>query len=171
MLAKLRRAAGTLPAERKDVWEVTIGALPHELTGEARERAVLAVHTALTLFGIHQQGNRRSVNKTGVGFGKAVKRIIEPSRSNEAGVRRRFNALVTASEFTELSRHARNLVQLMHAKGVEFDYPRFAEELYLYQLDPDRRERVRMDWGRDFYASSGSEQNADTDTEEEEEDI
>jgi CRISPR system Cascade subunit CasB len=158
MLARLRRAAGTLPAENAEVWEVTIGALRGEWAGQDREKAELAVHTALTLFGLHQQGSYQSVNVPGVGFGKAVKRIIDPNKANEAGTRRRFNALATASEFAELAYHARGLVQLIRAKGAGFDYPKFAVELYQYQLNPEQRNRVRMHWARDFYASGEAEQ-------------
>jgi CRISPR system Cascade subunit CasB len=158
MLARLRRAAGTLPGESADVWEVTIGALPDDRTEEARERAELAVHTTLTLFGLHQQGSYKSVHVNGVGFGKAVKGIVDSNPSSEAGVRRRFNALATASEFAELSFHARGLVQLMRAKGSGFDYPGFAEELYRYQTGPEERDRVRMRWARDFYAFDKTEQ-------------
>jgi CRISPR system Cascade subunit CasB len=159
MLAKLRRAAGTPPGESADVWEVTLGILPSELAEKDREKAEFAVHTALTLFGVHQQGSRESVNEKNVGFGKAVKSIVAPDRSNEEGVRRRFNALATASEFTELAYHARGLVQLMRTRGSGFDYPRFAEELYRYQFSTEQRDYVRMSWGRDFYAHSKDKQN------------
>jgi CRISPR system Cascade subunit CasB len=161
MLARLRRAAGTQPGESADVWEITIGAIPEGFTGKAREKAEFAVHTALTLFGLHQQGSRESIHRSGFGFGKAVKSVIAPDMSNEAGIRRRFNALATASEFAELSYHARGLVQLMRAKGSGFDYPKFAAELYRYQVGPEQRDRVRMGWGRDFYAYGQSEQKQD----------
>jgi CRISPR system Cascade subunit CasB len=153
MLAKLRRAAGTLPGERADVWEVTVGALSDEITGNDREKAEFAIHTALTLFGLHQQSSYESVSKEGVRFGKAVKSLIAPDLSNEAGVYRRFNALATASEFTELSHHLRGLVQMMRAQSSGFDYPRFAKELYWYQLNPELYNKVRMSWARDFYTS------------------
>jgi CRISPR system Cascade subunit CasB len=154
-LARLRRASGALPGEAADIWEVTIGALPNELTGKDRERAELAAHTALTLFGIHQQGRSESVSVKDVGFGKAVRSVVKPDLSNEAGIRRRFNALATASEFTELANHARGLVRLIRAeKGSGFDYPRFAKELYNYQLSSEQSNQARMSWGRDFYAYS-----------------
>ncbi|MDR2356386.1 MAG: type I-E CRISPR-associated protein Cse2/CasB [Clostridiales Family XIII bacterium] len=165
MLAKLRRAAGAPPDESADVWELTIGMLPRGLAERDRERALWAVHTALTLFAIHQQSRRRSINRTGVGFGKAVQRIFitseGPSKKLNEGVRRRFGALATSLEFKELSRHARDLVQLLRAKDVGFDYPLFAAELYRYQLGPEQRERVRMRWGMDFYAFGKEEQNTD----------
>ena len=158
MLAKLRRAAGSSIGESADTWDVTIGALPAGLTGPDRERAALALHTALTLFALHQQGRHRSVHTEGIGFGRAVKRIIDSDRMRAAGVRNRFNALATASEFADLSYYARGLVSLMHAKGLRFDYPRFAKELYLYQLDAETRDHVRMLWGYDFYALDKDDQ-------------
>jgi CRISPR system Cascade subunit CasB len=163
MLAKLRRAAGTPPGESADIWEVTIGAVPDGLADENRnlEKAELAIHIALTLFGVHQQGIYESVHKEGDGFGKAVKSLIDPDLSNEAGIRRRFNALATASEFTELSYHARGLVQLMRTKNVGFDYAGFATELFRYQFSPEQRDRVRIKWGRDFYSQDKTDQNID----------
>jgi CRISPR system Cascade subunit CasB len=152
MLAKLRHAVGTAPAENVDIWEVTLGTLPDDLTGCDRDRSELAVHTALTLYGLHQQGTQESVSKNGISFGRAVKGLINEEHSNEAGVRRRFNALATALEFTELSYHLRGLVQLMRTNSIGFDYPRFASDLYWYQVSLESRNRVRMGWGRDFYA-------------------
>ena len=165
MLAKLRRAAGTMPVERMDVLELTAYVLPNELTREDRERAVLAAHIALTLFGLHQQGSRRSVNRTGVGFGEALHRIFITSERANEGVYRRFSAMATASDIKALSHYARDLVSLLRAKGVGFDYPRFAADLYRYQLGPEQRDRVRMQWGLDFYALDKKEASADADTE------
>ncbi|MDR1615600.1 MAG: type I-E CRISPR-associated protein Cse2/CasB [Syntrophomonadaceae bacterium] len=157
MLAKLRRAVGKAPGESADVWEITIGALPKELQGydDKPNFAELAVHTALTLFGLHQQGRIESVSENGASFGKAVRYIIISDGIKEEGVRRRFNALATAESFTELSHHARSLVQLMKSvkpKPACFDYPQFAVDLYYYQFGSEIRNNVRMGWGRDFYS-------------------
>lgn len=152
MLAKLRNAAGAAPSERPDVWEVTLGACLDRFSAEDREKAELAIHTALTLFGLHQQGKYESLSWKGIRFGQAAKSIIAEDRSNEAGIRRRFSALVTSTEFTELSHHLRGLVQLMRAKPYGFDYPRFAGELYKYQQGAEFRDIVCTNWGRDFYA-------------------
>jgi CRISPR system Cascade subunit CasB len=170
MLAKLRRAAGKPPGRNADIWEITIGALPEELPEDVREEAELAVHTALTLFAVHQQSKRESICKYGVGFGKAVKNLIDRNPLNESGLRRRFNAFATASEFSELSYHAGSLVQLMRIADIGFDYPQFAADLYLCQSgDEEERDRVRMRWARDLYAFKKKEHNQEIEEEDQNE--
>ena len=151
MLAKLRRSAGTQPGKDANVWEVTLGRLPDDMSWYERERAEWAIHTALTLYALHQQGKDDCISADGVDFGTAVQLIVDPDKSNEQGVRRRFNAFATAGSLEELSRHARSLVQLMKAKGAKLDYPRFAQDLYWYQAET-LRDRTRMKWGRHFYS-------------------
>lgn len=167
MLARLRRGVGKDPSEVPDAWEITLNELPSELLcrgyseKDSVTEAELAVHTALTLYAVHQQGINYVVSanksKGGLSFGKAIRRLISPDKINDDPIKRRFDAMVTANDIYELSYHARGLVQLMRSSVVpiKMDYPQFAKDLYDYQRNG--KDRVRLCWGQDFYSHEKKE--------------
>jgi CRISPR type I-E-associated protein CasB/Cse2 len=165
MLARLRHAADSKPGRDMGIWEITIGILPvEEYASYELEKAELAVHTTLTLFGIHQQGKTRSVSRSGVGFGKAVRKIVLPDRTNEAGVWRVFTAMVSASDFYGMAHYARNMVRLMRSsktEDIKFDYPKFATDLYLCQMSAEMHSSIMRKWGRDYYAANKTNEEND----------
>jgi CRISPR system Cascade subunit CasB len=57
-LARLRRGIGKAPGSMPEIWDITLNRLPEALVGkgELPSRGEWAVHTALTLFALHQQG-------------------------------------------------------------------------------------------------------------------
>lgn len=71
---------------------------------------------------------------------------------------RRFNALATAEEITEISHHLRGMIQLLSAAkdgGIPLDYPQLAADLYELQCTDPRYAQipanVRLRWGQDLY--------------------
>lgn len=160
-LAKLRRGAGKPSGSLPDIWPYTIGALP-EGASEYEEQAV---HVALTLFALHRQGTEIN-GQNGGSLGSAVGRLRDGD--NDGAITRRFNSAVTAATLTELSNHLRSLVQLLSSKKINMDYPRFAEELFYWQFE-SRREKVCLNWGRDYWRLSvekGTEDQGDDSNEE-----
>ena len=152
MLAKLRRGVGKAPGELPELWEVTLDGLPKSLRGSGKDasRGEWSVHVALTLYALHCQGKNASMSCRGVSLGAAVAQLRNPD--NEGSLKRRFDTMLTAKDFKELSRHARSLVQLLRVVDVRLDYPQFARDVYLYQSkDAQARNRVRLRWGRDYY--------------------
>ena len=156
MLAKLRRGIGKDPFDMPELWEVTLNGIPEELTTYDEKdpkptEAEWAIHTALTLYALHQQGNSSSVNEYKKPFAVAVRRLISPDRSNEESIKRRFDAIITSNDLKELSHHARGAVQLMKSnQSISVDYSMFAKDLYAFQF-PEGKARVRLRWGQDFY--------------------
>ena len=153
-LARLRRGVGRDPGDLPEIWEITLAELPEELSsrdGKAT-RAELAIHTALTLFALHQQGKTESVNSKGISFGRMARSLVAHDKSNEQTVKRRFDAALTSKDFFEFSRHARSLILLSKSNPNDcgLDYPRFAKDLFLYQ-NPDFRISVMLKWGQDFW--------------------
>ncbi|MGI6472331.1 MAG: type I-E CRISPR-associated protein Cse2/CasB [Candidatus Methanomethylophilaceae archaeon] len=157
MLAKLRRGVGKEPSESYETWEITLNGIPEELTGfegvgdfEANE-AEMAIHVALTLYALHQQGNSLPVNSYNKSFAASIRSLINTDKSNEDAIKRRFDAIITSDTLMELSTHARGLVQLMKAsENTSFNYPLFAKDLYFFQY-PEGKKTVRLRWGLDFY--------------------
>ena len=153
-LATLRRGVGEAPGALPEVWPITLGDMPQTLVGQGAtpSKAEWAAHTTLTLFALHQQGkNPRTecMSRDNATFGSAVRRL-SPNQEISETVKRRFDAAVTADSPEEFAHHLRGLVQLMRQAGIPLDYPALGEQLYWFQY-PERRDAVRLEWGRAFY--------------------
>ena len=157
--AKLRRAVGKSPGETPDVWEITLYGAPDD------EKSGKAIHTCLTLYALHRQGKNESMNAANVGFGTAIAKLVAIKPESEDAVRRRFNAVATSVEFTELAYHAKGLVQLLKSNDIKMDYPNFASELFYFQ-NPEKKDEVRLKWGKQFYRIIESENNKNERTNE-----
>lgn len=153
-LAKLRRGIGKEPGSIPELWEVTLKDLPQELVGKGQDPSYgeWAVHTALTLWALHQQGKdlrQQCMSMDGESLGIALRKLIDDDEE-EKRIKRRFDAASTSNSMEEFSHHLRGLIQLLKAKSIPLDYPALAEDLYWLQF-PNARDSVRLRWGRDFY--------------------
>ncbi|WP_454294213.1 type I-E CRISPR-associated protein Cse2/CasB [Salana multivorans] len=160
-MAILRRAASAQPGTVPDVWEDTIGLVPDEIAdrwrGDDPSPAELAAHHAVTLFAMHRQGRLTAAHVVGVGPGRAFARLarVRGETDNDKGVRRRFDAMMTATSPEESARHLRGLVQLLRAEDIGLDYGLLAEDLE--QLwTPATRDRARLRWARQYNGLSAS---------------
>ncbi len=160
MLAKLRRGIGKQPGELPELFEILFMDMSEELysKGDEPSYAEWAIYTSLTLFALHQQGKDRPMSisgkiegkNTGNSLGAAVGTLVKQDKEREPAIKRRFDAVLTANEFTEFAHHARGLIQLLRGGDITLDYPRLAEDLYRYQFD-ENRNRIRLRWGEDYY--------------------
>ena len=162
-LAKLRRGIGHAPGELPELWGTFLQGMPEDFQSSSGPSAAeWAVYLALTLYAVHQQGNDRLMNCPGSTLGRAVRQLAERNSAGqdwtEASVLRRFNALATAEEITEISHHLRGMIQLLRAAkdgGIPLDYPQLAADLYELQCTDPRYPQipahVRLRWGQDLY--------------------
>ncbi len=153
-LAKLRRGIGKAPGSVPEIWNITMEAMPEELVSDSDRPTYgeWAVHTALTLYAMHQQGKdikSQCMNLEGATLGTSLKKMIK-DETDEIRVKRRFDAAATSEDLGEISHHMRGLIQLLKAQGIPLDYPALAEDLYRFQF-PEVKDAVRLNWGRDFY--------------------
>lgn len=164
-LAKLRRGVGHRPGELPELWGSFLLGMPEGFQGyNGPTAAEWAVYLALTLYAVHQQGNDRPMNCPGNTLGRAVRQLAERNAGKdweESSVLRRFNALATAEEITEISHHLRGMVQLLSAAkdgAIPLDYPQLAVDLYGLQCTDPRYTQipanVRLRWGRDLYCET-----------------
>ena len=166
-LAKLRRGIGRAPGELPELWGSFLLEMPERFQGRSTPSAAeWAVYLALTLYAVHQQGNDRPMNCPGSTLGRAVRQLAERNTPagqdwTEASVLRRFNALATAEEITEISHHLRGMIQLLSAAkdgGIPLDYPQLAADLYELQCTDPRYTQlpanVRLRWGQDLCRDS-----------------
>ena len=156
-LARLRRAAASEPGFEPGIWDLLFDGFPVELIGVRDEpsRAERSAHASLTLYAVHQQSQRTGMHIVGRSLGTAVgllARDLATGRDIRAdpGVLRRFQALGTASTFSETLYHARGLATQLRGAGIGLDYGRFAGDLFWLQ-HPNRCGGIRLQWGRDFY--------------------
>ncbi|MBS3872233.1 MAG: type I-E CRISPR-associated protein Cse2/CasB [Firmicutes bacterium] len=159
-LAHLRNGVGKLPGSQPALWEVTLSELPESLIsqGEAPTQGEWAIHVALTLYSLHQQGRdplNQNMNHRGNTLGHSARQLREGNTDKADAVRRRFNIVAMADSFERLSWHLRGFVQLLKASSIPLDYCKLAEELYWYQF-AEARDGIRLKWGQDFYRTDVS---------------
>ena len=165
-LAKLRHGIGDVPGANPDIWAETLAELPEELLSKSNAPTAgeLAIHTALTLFALHQQGSDIKTDckhQDKYSLGRAIRNLAD--KKGEGGgdaIKRRFNTAVTSESIEEFSHHLRGLVQLLKAEGIALDYKQLTRELYWIQF-PDMRDRLRLHWGQDYYRYSNVTSNED----------
>lgn len=158
-VARLRHAAGHEVGADPDVfvWTIPDPAEP-DVCGTDIDRYIdgpspreRAAHAALTLFAMHQQSihdKSMHIDKY-VSMGCAVGRMA-CNNFNEAGIRRMFSQLQTASSWKELVRHARSLISLLRCERIALNYGLLAQDLLALRSDRGRANAVRTRWGRDF---------------------
>ncbi|MYT32197.1 MULTISPECIES: type I-E CRISPR-associated protein Cse2/CasB [unclassified Streptomyces] len=152
-LAALRsgtgREAGTVPA----MWPYYRTRMSCDLREQgALTRDLIAEHAALTLFGRHQQGRRRTMHVPGNTPGTAARLLLAKTVNGEAALERRFGALLTSIDSGELAMHLRGLVTLLSRAEIGLDYSILRTALRTWD-DPKRpnaQGRFRDRWDYDF---------------------
>lgn len=133
------------PGSFQDLWGSLLQGMPASFYGtNGPSHEEWAVYLALTLYALHQQSNDTvCVSQLGCTLGRAVRRLAEQTVASgqdwtESSILRRFNALATAEEITEISHHLRGMIQLLRAAkpdSIPLDYPQLAVDLYGLQCD------------------------------------
>ena len=160
-LAALRRAARMAPGALPEVWHLTEVPVP-PWQGDAPTREEIAVHLAMTLYGIHQQSRTEPMHVPGHGLGQAARVLIGPPDDEGASARARFNALVTSTTVNELTHHLRAFVSQLRARRIPLDYATLADDLVRFQqMGGDRS--VRLTWARQYASVRHDDAVSDTD--------
>ncbi|WP_194949236.1 type I-E CRISPR-associated protein Cse2/CasB [Actinomyces trachealis] len=147
-LASLRKAASLAPGELPEVWSLTTVPVPDHASDSPTWEEI-AVHTALTLYAVHQQSRAQGMFCPGRGLGHAARELIGPAGEEHPSARARFNALVTSATTTELRHHLRGLVSQLRAKSIPLDHAMLADDLVEFQR-PGGAKTVRLRWARQY---------------------
>ncbi len=155
LLATLRRGIGRMPGDDPALWPIIFEDMPDEMLSISGTptRAEWAVHTALTLYALHQQGMDPSLSPMHVErtrLGQALNRLAGDDDEATKRIKRRFDTMATADRMPETVYHLRSLVQLLRAQDIPLDYEALGRDLYLLQ-SPSQAPGVRLRWGQDFY--------------------
>lgn len=175
-LAQLRRSVSKLPGEVPETWEIEFANMPSMLAGTGANPPTpgeWAIHLALSLFAVHQQSQALPMHRACnwkqrelYGLGHAVRRLVALSQGEQlepGQMPRRFSALVTADSIEEVAHYLRQIVQQLRAASLPLDYARLAGQLYDFQQQ-HLRDRVRLEWGREFSEAPASSESAANDT-------
>ncbi|MGV1004385.1 MAG: type I-E CRISPR-associated protein Cse2/CasB [Candidatus Nanopelagicales bacterium] len=156
-IARLRRGLTIAPGGSPDLWDDTMGLVPDDLVGRGNDAtaAESAAHEAMVLFALHRQGKNDLPHSAGTGFGSAMRRLARtraiPGADDSPGVRRRFDALLTASTVSEARFHLRGLVQLLRSEQIGLDYGLLAQDLAgLWSGARVIGDQVRLRWARQY---------------------
>ena len=158
-LAALRRGVSRSPGELPEIWELTRVEVP-DGAGDAPTWEEIAVHTAMTLYAVHQQSRTEHMFSPGVGLGSAARRLIGSPDEENPSARARFNALVTSTTVAELRHHLRGFVSLLRARGIALDHAMLADDVLRFQ-QPGGAKQVRLTWARQYYSLPAESQPAD----------
>ena len=148
-LAALRKGASRSPGELPEIWELTRVEVP-DGAGDAPTWEEIAVHTAMTLYAVHQQSRTEPMFSPGVGLGSAAHDLVGRDEENPSA-RARFNALVTSTTVAELRHHLRSFVSLLRARGIALDHAMLADDIFRFQ-QPGGAKKVRLNWARQYYS-------------------
>ena len=157
-LAALRRGVSRSPGELPEIWELTRVEVP-DGAGDAPTWEEIAVHTAMTLYAVHQQSRTEPMFRPGVGLGSAAHDLVGRDEENPSA-RARFNALVTSTTVAELRHHLRSFVSLLRARGIALDHAMLADDVLRFQ-QPGGAKQVRLTWARQYYSLPAESQPAD----------
>lgn len=150
-LAALRRGVGKEPGDIPEIWALTQIEVP-DWAPDAPTKDELAVHTAMTLYALHQQSRNSPMHRAGVGLGRAARALTGTNEENSSA-RDRFNSLVTATTANELRHHLRTFVSLLRANEIPLDYAMLTDDIAQF-ISPGGASKVRLRWARQYYSIS-----------------
>lgn len=159
IFANIRNSINKDSSVNMDALAFVFRNIPEEFLGYNKnlndyEKAIL---TAVQMYALHQQAKVESVLK--VDYEEGEKRpnlgtVLSTLRGEDSkAIDRRFNAMITSSNFEELSHHLRQMIKLLKAKSdAKVDYASLADDLYWFLKN--QREGLKIKWSRSYYKSS-----------------
>lgn len=158
IFANIRNSINKDSSVNMDALAFVFQNIPEEFLGFNKnlndyEKAIL---TAVQMYALHQQAKIESVLKLDYEEGEKRQNLgdaLKTARDKEDDTKaldRRFNAMITSSNFEELSHHLRQMIKLLKAKSdAKVDYASLADDLYWFLKN--QRERLKIKWSRSYY--------------------
>jgi hypothetical protein len=165
ILSNLRNSISRPYSQTIEIFSTLYRYLPDSFISEYGDLSYeeKAIITSLQIFAVHQQGNIQSVfleaddeNKyKNIGYSLKVLRTDENAKSTD----RRFNAMISADTFEELTFHLRQLISLLKSRSDQkVNYAKLAQDLYYFQI-PSMRENIKLSWAKEYYRFNNQEKN------------
>lgn len=169
-LAKLRNSIGKPLSQSVEIWPLIFENLPESFLSSTEkvsdeEKAIIY---SLQLYALHQQGNSSSVlsiedKYNNIGNALNVLRTAD----DKVSIDRRFNTMITSTDFEELSYHLRHMISILKTKAPDkkVDYAKLAEDMYWFLRGHD--ENIRLAWAREYYKYNYNENEGEKENENE----
>lgn len=143
-LAALRRSLGFAPGAYPPAYP---SVERFAVQGGDKDSLRQALYLTAGLFALHPQHAKG--HSIADAFGQVMQRRASPS------IEKRFIALLSA-ETESLPDHLRQVVALLAANGIGFDYGALLDDIepWLHPRAFDARDRVRQRWARAFYRAT-----------------
>ncbi|OXZ31237.1 type I-E CRISPR-associated protein Cse2/CasB [Finegoldia magna] len=168
IFANIRNSINKDSSVNMDALAFVFKNIPEEFLGYNKnlndyEKAIL---TAVQMYALHQQAKTDSVLKLDYKERESRKNLgdslnsMRKNNDKDKAIDRRFNAMITSSNFDELSHHLRQMIKLLKAKSdAKVDYASLADDLYWFLKN--QREGLKIKWSRTYYKfNKGDKQNA-----------
>lgn len=156
ILSKIRSSSDSNISNNIEAIAFIFSNVPEEYLGNSGELSYQeeATLTAVQLYAIHQQAKPNSVLKLDYEEDERKQNIGEAlstlRSADSESIDRRFNAMITSSNFKELKHHLRQLIKILKAKSdVKVDYAKLADDLYWYLMG--QKDKIKLQWSRSYY--------------------
>ena len=166
IFANIRNSINNDSSVNMDTLAFVFQNISEELLGFSKnlndyEKAIL---TAVQMYALHQQAKSDSVLKIDYKEGERRQNLgdslnsMRKNNDEDKSIDRRFNAMITSSNFEELSHHLRQMIKLLKAKSdAKVDYASLADDLYWFLKN--QREGLKIKWSRSYYKNNKKEGN------------
>ena len=164
LFANIRNSINKDSSVNTDAMAFVFQNIPEEFLGFNKnlndyEKAIL---TAVQMYALHQQAKTDSVLKIDYDEGERRQNLgdalgtMRKKEDDNKAIDRRFNAMITSSNFDELSHHLRQMIKLLKSKSdAKVDYASLADDLYWFLKN--QREGLKIKWSRSYYKSNKKE--------------
>ena len=164
IFANIRNSINKDSSVNMDALAFVFQNIPEEFLGFNKnlndyEKAIL---TAVQMYALHQQANTNTVLKLDYKEGEIRQNLGDALSSirgeDSKAIDRRFNAMITSSNFEELNHHLRQMIKILKSKSdAKVDYASLADDLYWFLKN--QREGLKIKWSRSYYKSNKGENN------------
>lgn len=165
ILADLRNSLGKPLSTTIEIWPLLFEYMPKKFLSRTGKTTAeeLAILTTLQFYAIHQQGKSENVNLReeeayykNIGYSLSFLRTEDDAVSAD----RRFNAMITSTNFDELVHHLRQMIKLLKSKTItKINYPLLANDLYWFIRGYE--ENTRLSWARKYYGRTRKGEDTD----------
>ncbi|RSO50658.1 type I-E CRISPR-associated protein Cse2/CasB [Streptomyces sp. WAC 06725] len=156
-LADLRSGLGQPAGSVMALWPYYATRTDGDLTPELH-----AEHGAVTLYGLHQQGQRRPMHRRHVNLGQALRRLRDSGKFLDSALDRRVEAAATTTSVPALLYRLRGLITQLRGQAIPLDYDQLMRDLSMWEK-AEPRKWVRSRWGLNYYARGSQESTGNRD--------
>lgn len=179
VLASARHAVSMVSPQAQSVWPIMMAELQKPMLSQNGEPtyAEIATYAAVRLYAIHQQSTDTCVyspsfnqynNEKSEGISLfAALASLRQSDDARAALDRRVQLLLATTNVNSVINSLTHLVAILKVsqRTCKIDYARLADDLFHFQMSYEQANRVRLNWGRQYFYSISNSKSRKTQSE------